>query len=380
MLAVHFGAGNIGRGFIGSLLSQAGYEVCFVDVNTEIVDLLNEKQEYRVVLAAEDSMGTEVKNVRAINSMQNPDDVLEAIVEADILTTAVGPNILVIISELIEKGLKKRIEKTARPLNIIACENMIGGSDFLKEKVYEKLSKEEKELFNQHFAFPNSAVDRIVPIQTNEDKLMVMVEPFYEWVVDRSKMIGDVPSINGVKFVDDLTPYIERKLFTVNTGHAVAAYIGYQTGLKTIKDAMEHEEVVEIVKGALKESGSVLVKKYNFDNDEHMKYIEKIISRFMNPHINDEIPRVARGPLRKLGKNDRLISPAVQYFDFVEGQPENLAKGIAAALKYDFPQDEEAVLLQARINELGYAKTIQEVCGLEKETLLMGLVLQQLEN
>ncbi|WP_078544015.1 mannitol-1-phosphate 5-dehydrogenase [Litchfieldia alkalitelluris] len=380
MLAVHFGAGNIGRGFIGSLLSNAGYEVCFVDVNAEIVDLLNEKREYRVVLADENSEEATVKNVRAINSIQNPSEVLEAIASADLVTTAVGPNILVLISELIVNGLRKRVELSNNPLNIIACENMIGGSAFLKEKVFEKLSEEEKTQFNQLFAFPNAAVDRIVPNQVNEDKLMVSVEPFFEWVVDRSNMVGNVPDIEGVTFVDDLTPFIERKLFTVNTGHAVCAYVGYQAGLKTIKDAMEHSEVLEIVKNVLNETGAVLVRKYNFNNDEHQKYINKIIGRFMNPFINDEIPRVARGPLRKLGPNDRLISPALQYYKYLEGQPINLAKGIAAALQYDFGEDEEAVALQAKVKELGFEKTIEEVCGLNNEHPLVDLIMKEFNS
>jgi mannitol-1-phosphate 5-dehydrogenase len=377
MLAVHFGAGNIGRGFIGSLLSSAGYEVCFVDVNAEVVDLLNEKREYRVVLADETSKETTVTNVRAINSLQNPEKVLEAISEADIVTTAVGPNVLVIISELLANGLRKRVKQTDMPLNIIACENMIGGSEFLKKNVYDKLSDDEKKQFDQTFTFPNAAVDRIVPNQTNEDKLMVKVEPFYEWVVDRSNM-RDVPTIEGATFVDDLTPFIERKLFTVNTGHATCAYVGFQAGLKTIKDAMEHKEVSQAVVDTLKETGAVLVKKYNFDSVEHMKYVNKIVGRFKNPHINDEIPRVARGPIRKLGPNDRLISPAMQYYQYVEGQPENLAKSIAAALKYDFPQDEEAAALQSKVQEVGYEKTIEEICQLTKEHSLFGLVMQKL--
>ncbi|MFN7252976.1 MAG: mannitol-1-phosphate 5-dehydrogenase [Anaerobacillus sp.] len=378
MLAVHFGAGNIGRGFIGSLLSKYGYEVCFVDVNAEIVDLLNEKKEYRVVLAEETSEEITVHNVRALNSITNPEQVIAEVAKADLVTTAVGPHILEKISGLLTKGLQKRVENGNGPLNIIACENMIGGSSFLKEKVYENLSMEEQNLFENLFAFPNAAVDRIVPLQENEDKLMVSVEPFYEWVVDRNQMIGEVPSIEGVTYVKDLKPFIERKLFTVNTGHATAAYLGYQEGLETIKEAMENDKVLQALRQALRESGEVLVKKYQFNQNEHMDYIEKIIGRFKNPYINDEIPRVARGPIRKLGSNDRLISPAKQYYEYVGGEPLYLAKTIAAALKYDFEKDEEAVKLHEKINELGYEKTIQEVCGLEEEHPLLKLILKNL--
>ncbi|WP_088043732.1 mannitol-1-phosphate 5-dehydrogenase [Bacillus sp. EAC] len=378
MLAVHFGAGNIGRGFIGGLLSEAGYQVCFVDVNSEIVDLLNEKKSYRVVLVSDQSEEKLVNNVRAINSIKDPDDVIEAIVNADLITTAVGPTILPIISGLMADGLKKRVEKTNKRLNIIACENMIDGSEFLKKNVYEKITEEEKNQFDLNFAFPNAAVDRIVPNQINEDKLIVHVEPFYEWVIDQSMMLGEVPKIEGVTYVNDLRPYIERKLFTVNTGHAVAAYIGYQTGLETIKDAMEHPKVLTAVEGTLKETGDVLIRKYDFDYDNHVKYITKIIGRFTNPYINDEIPRVARGPLRKLGHDDRLVSPAIQYYDYVKAEPVHLANAIVAALKYDFRQDDEALELQKKIKELSYEKTLNEVCGLKEDHPLFELILSKL--
>lgn len=378
MKAVHFGAGNIGRGFIGSLLSRSGFNICFVDVNKEIVDLLNEKGEYRVVLAAENGEETVVKNIHAVNSITNPEQVIEEIVNASLVTTAVGPNILEKIAGLISKGLKERVKRGKGTLNIIACENMIGGSKFLKEKVYEGLTNEERERFDSLFAFPNAAVDRIVPLQENEDKLMVSVEPFFEWVVDNSKMLGAIPTIDGVTYVDDLTPYIERKLFTVNTGHASAAYFGYQLGLKTIKEAMENETVLSLIKNVLRESGDVLIKKYNFNKANHDKYVEKIISRFQNPYINDEIPRVARGPIRKLGGNDRLISPAKQYYQYVASEPVYLAKAIAAALKYDFAEDEEAKVLQEKIEKQGYKKALCEVSGLNENDPLVQLVMSNL--
>lgn len=108
MLAVHFGAGNIGRGFIGSLLSNSGYEVCFVDVNAEIVDLLNEKKQYRVVLADETNEEITVQNVRAVNSISDAEQVIDEIAKADLVTTAVGPHILSKVSSLLTKGLPKK--------------------------------------------------------------------------------------------------------------------------------------------------------------------------------------------------------------------------------------------------------------------------------
>jgi mannitol-1-phosphate 5-dehydrogenase len=366
MLAVHFGAGNIGRGFIGGLLHDAGYEVCFVDVNTEIVNLLNEKKEYKIVLANQEKEEQLITGVSALNSMENPEKVIEMIAGADLVTTAVGPNILGIIADLVYKGLKKRSEASDVPLNIIACENMIGGSAFLKEKVYEKAAEEEKAQFDKQFAFPNAAVDRIVPNQTNDDPLMVVVEPFYEWVVDASAMIGDVPDIDGVKFVEDLAPYIERKLYTVNTGHASIAYLGYLNGIHEIDKAIKNEEINEVVSGALKETGEVIIEKYGFEQNDHLEYINKILGRFENPFIIDDVKRVGRSPLRKLGKNDRLFGPALSFFELFKEVPESLTKVIAAALLFDAEEDGEAVELKKKVETSGAANTLSEITGLDK--------------
>ncbi|OIJ12073.1 mannitol-1-phosphate 5-dehydrogenase [Anaerobacillus alkalilacustris] len=377
MLALHFGAGNIGRGFIGSLLYQSGYKTCFVDVNKEIVDLINDRKEYRIVLAEKSREELIVKDVEAINSQLDPEKVIEAIVHADLVTTAVGPSILPLISGLIAEGLKKRLTKNRKSLNIIACENMVGGSTFLEEKVYEKISEEEKEAFKQNFAFPNAAVDRIVPNQSNEDKLMVMVEPFFEWVVDETQMIGERPEITGITYVKGLNPYIERKLFTMNTGHTTAAYLGYYSGIDTIIETMKIAAIRDLVENTINETGELLIKKYQFDREVHSNYIKKIMERFSNPFIIDEVTRVGRSPLRKLGPNDRFLSPAKQFIEIVGEDPIFLAKGIAATLLYDHADDEEAMELQATIKQEGIEAAIEKYTKLRKDSPLVSLIVKQ---
>ncbi|GGE29653.1 mannitol-1-phosphate 5-dehydrogenase [Pullulanibacillus camelliae] len=377
MQAVHFGAGNIGRGFIGNLLYQSGFHTSFVDVNSEVVDLINEKQQYHVVLADEGQETLTIKNVSAINSQTDPDKVIAAIADADIVTAAVGPTILPFIAGLVADGLKKRLELGGQALNVIACENMIGGSTLLKEKVYEKLTDAEKNAFDQNFGFPDAAVDRIVPNQSNEDKLMVMVEPFYEWAVDQSKIVGEKPPVEGITFVDDLTPYIERKLFTVNTGHAITAYFGYASGIQTIDEAMKNAAIKDLVEGALNETGAVLVKKHGFKSEEHQKYINKILNRFTNTYISDEVTRVGRSPIRKLGPNDRLVAPAKQYLELIGKEPAYLAKGIAAALNFDFKEDKEAVELQQTLQAKGLETAIRTYTALDPESSFGSLIIRE---
>ena len=359
MKALHFGAGNIGRGFIGLILSRAGYEVTFSDVNQELVHALRERGEYTVELANESKDQETVTGVTAIDGRELQ-TVADTVAEADLITTAVGVAVLKHIAPGIAEGLeqRRRAGSVQNPLHIIACENAIGGSAQLKEHVYALLDEQARAFADQYVYFPNSAVDRIVPIQNNEDPLHVQVEPFYEWVVDRSQMAPAFKPIDGVVYVDDLEPYIERKLFTVNTGHCVAAYIGYVHGYDTIQKAIADEKVKSVVYGALQETGQVLVKRFGFDQGEHEQYIVKILERFVNPYLTDEVTRVGRSPLRKLSPNDRLVRPAL-LAHANDMAVTHLAMGMAAACKFDVSDDPEAVELQSMIRDKGIAAALQ---------------------
>lgn len=364
MKAVHFGAGNIGRGFIGLLLHQSGYAVEFVDVNEPLINEINKEKAYRVMLANEEKQEFFVENVSGINSQQQPDAVVEAISKADIVTTAVGPNILKFVAPLIAEGLKKRKHLSGGTVNVIACENMVGGSSELKKHVVEKLAAEEIAWVEENVGFPNSAVDRIVPNQNNKRLLDVLVEPFHEWVIDSTGMKGEQPKIEEALFVENLQAYIERKLFTVNTGHAATAYLGNMLEYKTIAEAIAQNDVKQDVLGTLGETGNVLTIKYGFDADQHQAYIEKIIGRFANPYIVDDVQRVGRAPLRKLGAKDRLVAPALEYFEEFGDVPAHLVKVIVAALQFVSEEDQESLTLKQMVEEKGAAAAFSEVSGL----------------
>lgn len=378
MIAVHFGAGNIGRGFIGKQLAESGYEIIFVDVNKELVAEINDKKQYTVLLATDLQESSLIEGVKAIDG-NNLYEVAKAIAAADLVTTAVGPNILKHIASAIAQGIALRLSTNPQPLQVIACENMIGGSSQLKEFVLTYLSEQEREGAARYVGFPDSAVDRIVPLQSHEDKLKVRVEPFFEWIVDESQVIGPKPSIAGLTYVPHLLPYIERKLFTVNTGHCYAAYLGYHYGFETIDQAMRNERLYNEVKHVLEETGKLLVIKHGLDPSEHEKYIRKIMYRFTNSHLPDEVTRVGRSPVRKLSPNDRLTGPALQMYD-LGLEYTHLAKAIAAAFCFDYALDPEAVEIQAHINANGIQSAIERYTGIHPQHPLSVQVIQHFEE
>ncbi|WP_100487070.1 mannitol-1-phosphate 5-dehydrogenase [Sporolactobacillus pectinivorans] len=373
---IHFGAGNIGRGFIGGLFAESGYHVTFVDIADPIINALNEKSAYRVRTASEPQQIFEIHNVSGINNKEHPDEVVEAIKDATFITTAIGPKVLSFIAPLIAQGLSERLKISDEKVYVIACENQINATDLLKNDILEYLDQETVRKLTGRVYFLNSAVDRIVPLQHNEELLDVLVEDYHEWIVESSTPI---PEVKGMQTVSDLAPYIERKLFTVNTGHAVTAYLGYLAGKKKIHEVLHDPDIYQDVKGAIKETGAYLIKRYGFEPSVHEKYVEKILHRFQNPMLNDDVTRVGRSPLRKLGPQDRLIKPSVEAEKF--GLSFNyLAKAIAACLRFDVKTDSEAVELQQKLRESGVTGVLLDVCGLEKDDPITLAVAGQFEQ
>ena len=361
MKAVHFGAGNIGRGFVGLLLHQAGYELVFADVAAELISQLAAADSYDVHEVGEDPTVRTVNNFRALNSGSQEADVVAEIATADVVTTAVGPHILKFVAPVIAKGIAARAAGLA-PLQVMACENAINATDILRDEVAANWDSAAGGL-ESAAVFANTAVDRIVPNQEPGKGLDVTVETFYEWVIDRTPFGDAAPVIPGATFVDNLEPYIERKLFTVNTGHASAAYFGFEAGLGKISEAMADQDVAADVRAVLDETKELLIHKHGFNRDEQEAYVEKILGRFTNPHLPDTVNRVGRAPLRKLSRHERFIGPAAELAE--RGiVPEALLGAIAAALRFNDPADAEATELAQIVASSTAAEATEKVTGL----------------
>jgi mannitol-1-phosphate 5-dehydrogenase len=371
MKAVHFGAGNIGRGFVGLLLHEGGYELVFSDVAAPLVDAINAASEYTVRAVGEGGSDTVVTGFRAINSQTDTQALVDEIATADVVTTAVGPTILKFVAPHIVAGLGLR-EPSLAPLQVMACENAIGATDQLRAHIEEQAGDGWAEL-SARAVFANTAVDRIVPGQPADAGVDVVVEPFYEWAIEQAPFDGELPRIPGAHFVDDLAPYIERKLFTVNTGHAATAYYGARAGIERISDALAEPEIAAAVSATLAETSAVLIAKHEFAPDELARYRETILSRFRNPALPDTVWRVGRQPLRKLSRHERFVGPAAEAAE--RGlSTEALVATMGAALSFSSAEDPEAVELQRLLGSKSAAAFTTEVTGLEPQHPLFAAV------
>ena len=292
-----------------------------------------------------------------------------------------GPNILKFIAPVIAKAIESRTEKT--PIAVIACENMIGATDKLAEFIKDSKNTPPDRLhtINERARFANSAIDRIVPGQDPNAGLNVKIESFYEWVVDKSPFAPyGPPKVEAIKWVDNLEPYIERKLFTVNTGHATAAYYGYARGKKTIAEALNDKEIRDFVHECLAETSNLIVKKHGISTQEQKEYVDKIIKRISNPHLEDVVERVGRAPLRKLGRQERFVGPAHPLAEQGEKHSALLGAMEQAFNFVDVPGDDESVELGKKLKSMSAEQVVGEVCGLQKSDKMFEEVVKIVEK
>ena len=249
--AIQFGAGNIGRGFIGAVLEQAGYHVVFADVNEQVVARINSDRAYTVQIMDTVCEQMRITDISAMDS-RSP-ELAAQIAGAELVTTAVGLTVLPRIAGAIAAGIAARRDAgVTEPLNVIACENGVRATTQLREAVLKHLDEAQRDWCEQYVGFPDCSVDRIVPPVKSENPIDVVVERFFEWNVERAAFKGAVPEIPGMNPADNLIAYIERKLFTLNTGHAITAYLGRMKGYMTICQSISDEHIHTIVKAAMR--------------------------------------------------------------------------------------------------------------------------------
>lgn len=362
MRAVHFGAGNIGRGFIGAVLQDSGYFVTFADVNQGLIDQLLKSKKYSLIELDAIEKRTTYKNFAVLNSSTQESELVNEIGSADVITASVGANILPFIAPVIAKGIAARTSD--KPLVVMACENAINATDLLETKILELLGAIPSGVY-----FANTAVDRIVPMQPAGSEPDVIAESFCEWVIDTSTLNNLELEIPAATMVNDLAPFIERKLYTVNTAHLTIAYMGQRYGHKTISSSLTDPIVRDVTARVMEETSMALVTKHNLNASEHAEYVRKTLLRLANPALDDQVERVGRQPIRKLSRHERLIGPAALLAEYGE-EPTALLEVVDAAMDFVNVGDPEVAMLASKLSTLTPEEFAEEICGIGPEHAL----------
>ncbi len=378
MKAVMYGGGNIGRGFIGMLLSASGYEVTFVDVAEAVVDTLNREHTYPVrIIRGEEHQDIDVLNVSAVNG-NNQEAVAQAIAEADIMATAVGVNVLKFIIPNIVAGIRLRKERGCKPFNILICENLMDANKVIEGMLKEHLNEEEQAWFDENIGLVEASIGRMVPIQTEEMKdgnpMRVCVESYGYLPMDKDAFKGEIPAIKNMVPFSPFDFYLKRKLYVHNMGHGMCAYLGNLLGLEYIYQAIDQDEIYLLVRGAMEESARALSIKYNVPLEEILKHITDLLNRFTNAALKDTCRRVGGDPTRKLSPQDRLIGSSTLALE-TGIIPAYIAIGAAAGV---YRYINEAAGMVQSVDNAAYV--LQTVSGLQKDSALALLILSMYQK
>jgi len=376
--AIIFGAGNIGRGFIGQLFSESSYQVTFVDIDRTLLEAINREGRYTIRLVTNESSDeVSVSPVQGILT-DDREAVARAVAQAEIGATAVGARVLEHVAPNVAAGITRRAEQGIEsPLNFIVCENLKGAAQIFRRMVKAALAANYQPYFNQYVGFVDAVIARMIPPLPPElrarDPALIIVEPYKELPVDAAAFVGPLPEIVGLIPASQFSFYTERKLYIHNAAHAVLGYLGYQQNYQYGYEALLNPQIAAAVKGAMAESQQALERKYRLSSGALSVYIDDIMTRFGNRVLGDTIFRLDRDPIRKLAHNDRLIGAALSALE--QGvEPKNLVQGIVAAFRFDPPDDPVAVQLQHQLQATGLDTVLREVCGLQPDSPLARMI------
>lgn len=375
--AVMYGGGNIGRGFIGKVFADSGYEVCFLDIVQDVIDEMNARGQYTVrIVSNAETVDTTVKPVRAVNSLT--EQAVDEIANCAIMATAVGVNVLPRIAPVIAKGAVARMQRGCGPLDIILCENQLGADELMRGWIYGQLTDEQKAWADENLGLVEASIGRMVPPLTPEmraqDKLLICVEPYSELPVDRDAFRGEIPGLVGLIPYSPFEFYIKRKLFLHNGGHALCAYLGYEKGCEYIWQAIADPRIHDAAKASMMASAQALVAKFGEGVRENVESnVADLLFRFQNRALKDTVARVGADPVRKLRRNDRIVGAAL--FALEQGvDPSPIVKGIAAALRFDRAEDATAPEVQKALKERGIDYVLEHYMGLAPDEPLYGMI------
>lgn len=368
------GAGAIGKAVAGYVFTQMGMRTVFSDIMPALVADMNARKEYRIYETDNDYAAIAHAGAFSLNDEAR---ARQEIIRADYIVTSVGPAGFKGALEILGQGLAQR-DASLGPVTIFFFEN-------IKEAKSIALDSFAKRALKIPVAFVSASIERMAKGYLHDGMYDVISEPFIPVYVSSKDMpkeeqdfFSNYPHL--MRPVDNLDAYYYRKLYTNNMGHAVIGYMGYSFHCKTAVEALEIETVREVLREALDEAGKMLIAEYGFNLDEIGAHIKSLYGkRYPNRSLNDPLDRLARDPLRKLGRHERLTGTASLCLKHGI-EPSALIRAMNYAMHYENPADSYSMELSLMLKEKGPEHILREVCGLQPCDRLYTLFLEQAKN
>ena len=359
-----FGAGASARGHLTPrMLDFCPCHITYIDKDKTLVDTLKNRS-FEVVqlgLDGNDRICT-VDDFEIYHSSEQ-NEIDRAFADADIVLTCVIAENLDDVSAKLAAAIEHFA--TTRPdkkLNVVACENLNHASSLLKELTIKRLSKKAAEICGNQIAFPDAVISRVVPIPKNP--LRIICEDYNEWYADKNAWLGEHSVAPFIGISDRLDALLERKLWIHNGGHATLAYAAWHKGFRYIHEAVQDSGIAEFATDAMREIGDCIICKHGFDTDEIREYEAELGKRGAIAEMKDEVRRVIRDPIRKLGIKDRLMGPLIYAYE--NGMKcDSLMKSVVNVLRYHDAGDAESVRMKNAIESEGASVFLAKTVGLD---------------
>lgn len=313
---VLFGAGKIGRSFIGQLFSRSGYEVVFIDINQPLIDNLNKYRRYKIIVKQEEGNEVlEITNIRAIH-IKEKEKVADELANATMAALSVGQQGISTTLPLVADALIKRRKQFGEcPLDIIIAENMRNSDQYVTAELKRYLPLDYP--FEDLVGLVETSIGKMVPVMSQKDldtdPLQVFAESYNTLIVSKKGFKNPVPDIPGMEPKENIKAWVDRKLFIHNLGHATIAYLGFQKYPKAIYiyEVLEDAEILDTTRKTMMQSAEILMTLYpgEFSGNQLEAHIDDLLSRFQNKALGDTIFRVGCDLYRKLSPEDRLVAP-----------------------------------------------------------------------
>ncbi|MRI00163.1 tagaturonate reductase [Kriegella sp. EG-1] len=190
--------------------------------------------------------------------------------------------------------------------------------------------------------FPKERVDEILAETKYEDELLVAGEYYHSWVIAGDSIIQDeLPFAQtdlNVEFVEDLGPYREMKVRILNGAHTSLVPVGYLSGIRFVKEAMDDSVVSNFVESLLNEESA---KTLDFPNEVKQKFIAAVLDRFRNPLLKHQLISIS---LNSTSKFVSRLLPTLKDYSAIERKlPKRIVFGLSALIRFykgDFDGEE----------------------------------------
>lgn len=349
--ALIIGAGNIGRGVVGYLLKEAGYQLSFYDLNTETLENIQQNGGYSVFVA-----GGETPERHEVTTFEiiPPDQLTEALVDHELVFCCVYEGAFQSIAQSLVEACKRKMKLQ----NVMLCVNSLGAPQKFRSFVEKSLNETEKVAFQEKVGI-NQVMVLSAGLPLSETQLqqypyavMITANPHLE--IDGLSFKGEKPQIPQVAFVSNAEGRIYRKVYVGNMRHVMAGFIGDAQEMTYICEAQQNQTIRQYLVGAFEEAHAAIVAKYTFDPEEDQEWTAYMQDK-LTQNVKDPIQRVTANPAVKLSGEERFIGPAKLCLDY-QILPFYIALGIAYGICYIQKEDSRTI-----------DQLLVEVCGLDPQ-------------